>query len=175
MTPSFSSCGGLYKRYFSVVHRGRHRLQSNHHHFLMLIRALLRPFTSPANFSRPFIANPTYTLTSSRSRTFSISYLKMAQEFKLKDITTLSDLKNTDKKEAEVQGIEGGKVLIVKVQDQVHALNANCTHFGAPLKNGVVTKEGRLTCPWHGGMLLLQLTQFVHVLTFASLLQCQDW
>jgi len=74
----------------------------------------------------------------------------MAQEFKLKDLTTLSDLKNTDKKEAEVEGIEGGKVLIVKVQDQVHALNANCTHYGAPLKNGVVTKEGRLTCPWHG-------------------------
>ena len=75
----------------------------------------------------------------------------MAQEFKLKDISTLSDLKNTDKKEAEVEGIEGGKVLIVKVGDQVHALNANCTHFGAPLKNGVVTPDGRLTCPWHGG------------------------
>jgi len=34
--------------------------------------------------------------------------------------------------------------------DQVHALNANCTHYGAQLKNGVVTPEGRLTCPWHG-------------------------
>lgn len=76
----------------------------------------------------------------------------MAQEFKLKGISTLSDLRNRDKKEAEVEGIEGGKVLIVKVQDQIHALNANCTHFGAPLKNGVVTSDGRLTCPWHGGM-----------------------
>ena len=75
----------------------------------------------------------------------------MAQEFKLKDVTTLSDLKNTDKKEAEVEGIEGGKVLIVKVQDKVHALNSNCTHYGAPLKNGVVSPEGRITCPWHGG------------------------
>lgn len=74
----------------------------------------------------------------------------MAQEFKLKDVTSLSQLKNTDKQEAEVEGIEGGKVLLVKVQDQVHALNANCTHYGAPLKNGVVTPEGRLTCPWHG-------------------------
>lgn len=59
---------------------------------------------------------------------------------------------DTDKQEAEVEGIDGGKVLLVKVQDQVHALNANCTHFGAPLKNGVVTSEGRITCPWHGGM-----------------------
>ena len=75
----------------------------------------------------------------------------MAQEFKLKNVTGLSDLKNLDKKEAEVEGIEGGKVLLVKLDDKVHALNANCTHFGAPLKNGVVTSEGRITCPWHGG------------------------
>ncbi|KAK5074077.1 Apoptosis-inducing factor 1 [Lithohypha guttulata] len=74
----------------------------------------------------------------------------MAQEFKLKDITTLSNLQNCDKQEAEVEGIDGGKVLVVKVNDQVHALNANCTHFGAPLKNGVVSPEGRITCPWHG-------------------------
>lgn len=74
----------------------------------------------------------------------------MAQEFKLKDLTKL-DLKNGDKVEAEVEGIEKGKVVLVKVNDQVHALNANCTHFGAPLKNGILTSDGRLTCPWHGG------------------------
>ncbi|KPI37516.1 Apoptosis-inducing factor 1 [Cyphellophora attinorum] len=73
----------------------------------------------------------------------------MAQEWKLKDLSKL-DLNNYDKVEAEVDGIEGGKVVLVKVKDQVHALNANCTHFGAPLKNGVVTPDGRLTCPWHG-------------------------
>lgn len=83
----------------------------------------------------------------------------MAQEFKLKGITTLADLKNCDKQEAEVEGIEEGKVLIVKAQDQVHALNANCTHFGAPLKNGVVTPEGRITCPWHGGKQLFTRMQ----------------
>lgn len=73
----------------------------------------------------------------------------MAQEWKLKDLSKL-DLNNYDKVEAEVEGIEGGKVVLVKVSDKVHALNANCTHFGAPLKNGVVTPDGRLTCPWHG-------------------------
>ncbi|KAF2812921.1 rubredoxin-NAD(+) reductase [Mytilinidion resinicola] len=73
----------------------------------------------------------------------------MAQEFKLKDVTSL-DLKNGDKKEVEVEGIEGGKVLLVKVKGQVHATSANCTHFGAPLKNGILTPEGRLTCAWHG-------------------------
>lgn len=73
----------------------------------------------------------------------------MAQEYRLKGITSL-DLKNGEKQEAEVEGIENGKVLLVKVKDQVHATSANCTHYGAPLKLGVVTGEGRLTCPWHG-------------------------
>ena len=67
----------------------------------------------------------------------------MAQEWKLKELSKL-DLNNYDKVEAEVEGIEGGKVVIVKVQDKIHALNANCTHFGAPLKNGVLSPDGRL-------------------------------
>jgi nitrite reductase/ring-hydroxylating ferredoxin subunit len=75
----------------------------------------------------------------------------MATEFKLKDVTSLS-LKNGEKKEVEVEGVEGGKVLLLKVQDKVHATSANCTHYGAPLAKGVLTPEGRLTCPWHGGM-----------------------
>ncbi|RMZ87808.1 hypothetical protein DV736_g4962, partial [Chaetothyriales sp. CBS 134916] len=73
----------------------------------------------------------------------------MAQQYKLKDLTNL-DLEELGKVEAQVEGIEGGKVLLVKVRGQVHALNANCTHYGAPLKNGVVTSDGRITCPWHG-------------------------
>ena len=71
-------------------------------------------------------------------------------EFKLKELSSL-DLKNGDKVEAEVEGIEGGKVLLIKLDDKVHAMNANCTHYGAPLKMGVLAPDGRLTCPWHGG------------------------
>lgn len=119
---------------------------------LMFSRALLRApsFTSQASILRSFVNKPV-TLQYIQPRYFSVETLKMAQEFKLKGLTTLSDLKNCDKQEAEVEGIEGGKVLIVKVDDQIHGLNANCTHFGAPLKMGVVSPEGRLTCPWHGG------------------------
>ncbi|KAF2091194.1 hypothetical protein K490DRAFT_71422 [Saccharata proteae CBS 121410] len=73
----------------------------------------------------------------------------MAQEYKLKGLTSI-DLKNGQKQEAEVEGIENGKVLLVKVQDKVHATSPNCTHYGAPLVKGVVTGDGRLTCPWHG-------------------------
>jgi len=83
------------------------------------------------------------------TRSFSLHTSNMAQEWKLKDLPKI-DLKDLDKVEVEVEGIEGGKVLLVKVGDQISALNANCTHYGAPLKNGVLTPEGRLTCPWHG-------------------------
>ena len=71
-------------------------------------------------------------------------------EFRLKDVSSL-EMQNGDKVEAQVEGVEGGKVLLVKTGDKVHAMNANCTHYGAPLKNGILTKNGRLTCPWHGG------------------------
>jgi len=73
----------------------------------------------------------------------------MTQEFKLKGLTSL-DLQNGQKQEAEVEGIENGKVLLVKSEGQIHALNPNCTHYGAPLIKGVVTGDGRITCPWHG-------------------------
>jgi len=73
----------------------------------------------------------------------------MATEYKLKGLTSI-DLKNGQKQEVEVDGIEGGKILLAKVKDEVHAMSANCTHYGAPLVKGVLTGEGRITCPWHG-------------------------
>ncbi|KAI9656557.1 MAG: hypothetical protein M1821_004764 [Bathelium mastoideum] len=73
----------------------------------------------------------------------------MAQEFKLKDLTSI-DLKNGQKQEAEVEGIEDGKVLLLRYKDELHALSPKCTHYGAPMKNGVLTGDGRLTCAWHG-------------------------
>lgn len=71
-------------------------------------------------------------------------------EYKLKNAHSL-DLKNGEKQEFEVEGIENGKVLVCKINDKVQALSPNCTHYGAPLKLGVLTPAGRLTCPWHGG------------------------
>ncbi|KAJ5312963.1 hypothetical protein PENANT_c018G07979 [Penicillium antarcticum] len=74
----------------------------------------------------------------------------MAQEYKLKDITSFAALNSTDKAEFEIEGIADGKVLLIKLDDKVHALSPRCSHYGAPLKNGVVTSDGRITCPWHG-------------------------
>jgi nitrite reductase/ring-hydroxylating ferredoxin subunit len=98
----------------------------------------------------------------------------MAQEFKLKDVTSL-ELKNGEKKVVEVEGVEGGKVLLLKVQDKVHATSANCTHYGAPLAKGVLTPDGRLTCPWHGGELLQKTAIPWFQTNTCSLLQGVDW
>ncbi|KAH7313713.1 hypothetical protein B0I35DRAFT_452080 [Stachybotrys elegans] len=73
----------------------------------------------------------------------------MAQEFKLKDLTSLS-LSPGAKQEVEVEGVENGKVLLVNAGGSIQAVGSKCTHYGAPLIKGVMTSGGRLTCPWHG-------------------------
>jgi Rieske Fe-S protein len=75
--------------------------------------------------------------------------ISMAKEFQLKGLTSL-DLKPGQKKEFEVEGLEGAKVLLVNVDNKFHALSPRCTHYGAPLTRGVLHGT-RLTCPWHGG------------------------
>ncbi|KAF3058208.1 Apoptosis-inducing factor 1 [Daldinia childiae] len=70
-------------------------------------------------------------------------------QFKLKDVSSLS-LQPGDKREVEVEGVEGGKVLLLNAGGKIQATGPKCTHYGAPLVNGVLTKGGRLTCPWHG-------------------------
>lgn len=103
-----------------------------------------KPVIQLTHFPHP--NNPT------QPRPFS-STSKMTQEYKLKGITSLADLKSsTDKIEVDIEGISDGKVLLVNLDGKVHALSPRCTHYGAPLKNGVVSPDGRLTCPWHGGM-----------------------
>jgi nitrite reductase/ring-hydroxylating ferredoxin subunit len=77
----------------------------------------------------------------------------MAQEYKLKEISSLN-LKDGEMKQFEVEGVEGGKVLLANAGGKIHATSPNCTHYGAPLKNGVLTKDGRIRCPWHGGKFL---------------------
>jgi nitrite reductase/ring-hydroxylating ferredoxin subunit len=62
----------------------------------------------------------------------------MAQEYKLKGLSGL-DLKPGEKREVEVDGIEGGKVLLCNVGGKVTALGSKCTHYGAPLVKGILT------------------------------------
>lgn len=63
-------------------------------------------------------------------------------------VAAVSDLKDGEKKEVELEN--GSKILLAKLNGKFLATSSNCTHYGAPLKNGVLTPEGRITCPWHG-------------------------
>lgn len=74
----------------------------------------------------------------------------MTTSFKLKDVTTLSHLKNGQTQEVSIEGLSDAKLLLARTQDETHALSPKCTHYGAPLAKGVLTASGRLTCPWHG-------------------------
>lgn len=88
-------------------------------------------------------------LQTSNIRSISVSAVRAMPQFKLKDVTSLS-LSLGEKKEVEVEGVEGGKVLLLNAGGKIQATGPKCTHYGAPLANGVLTKSGRLTCPWHG-------------------------
>jgi apoptosis-inducing factor 3 len=39
-------------------------------------------------------------------------------------------------------------VLITRYNGQLHAIGAYCSHFGAPLVNGVLFDD-KVLCPWH--------------------------
>lgn len=122
----------------------------------------IHPTSLSLNQSRTFPPLPRHT-HQIHARAFSIN-ANMAQEYKLKGLSSFGDLTNsTDKIEAEVEGVSDGKVLLVNLDGKVHAMSPHCTHYGAPLKNGVVSPDGRLTCPWHGGMSFYQYFSCLHV------------
>jgi nitrite reductase/ring-hydroxylating ferredoxin subunit len=68
----------------------------------------------------------------------------MAQEYKLKGLSSL-DLKQGEKREVEVEGIDGGKVLLCNVGGTTTAIGSKCTHYGAPMVKGVLT-GGKQPC-----------------------------
>lgn len=141
------------------------------------IRSLSSSFSSKAPISSPTYLNNNYNLllpsssilllssssspphilltrrhfASSSPAALSSTSANMATEYKLKDIQSLASIPNFEKVESEVEGLENGKVLVVRVNDDFHALSPRCTHYGAPLKLGTVSPDGRITCPWHGG------------------------
>ena len=62
----------------------------------------------------------------------------MATEFKLSGVTSLN-LADGEKREVQVEGVEGGKVLLSRVQGAHYCTSAYCSHYGAPLQKGVLS------------------------------------
>lgn len=60
-------------------------------------------------------------------------------------IAKLSDLKDGEMKQVDAGGME---VLLARVRGKCYAVAAHCTHYGAPLVEGMLSGE-RIVCPWH--------------------------
>lgn len=43
------------------------------------------------------------------------------------------------------------EIAVVRVEDDVYAFDAYCTHRAAPLVDGAVTRRRTVLCPWHLG------------------------
>lgn len=57
----------------------------------------------------------------------------------------LHDLKNGEMKAIT---LDGNEILLCKIDNGIYALSAHCTHYGAPLADGVLNGD-RIVCPWH--------------------------
>jgi len=68
-------------------------------------------------------------------------------------ICTVNDIKDNEMKTFELN--ENTKVLLVKQNGQLKAIGNKCSHYGAPLENGVLG-QGRVRCPWHGACFSLE-------------------
>lgn len=64
-----------------------------------------------------------------------------------RDITVARTSEFTDGEMKQVS-VEGKEILLARVNGHFYAVGATCTHYGAPLVDGVLNGE-RLVCPWH--------------------------
>ncbi|KAG1747078.1 uncharacterized protein EDB91DRAFT_1116111 [Suillus paluster] len=71
-----------------------------------------------------------------------------AMSLKTIAVCSESELQDGQMKQVDFEG--EGKVVLYRLNDNIHATSAFCTHYGAPLAKGVLTADGRVVCPWHG-------------------------
>ncbi len=57
-----------------------------------------------------------------------------------------NSIKNGEMKAVKVD--DDNEVLVCNVDGNYYALGAHCTHYGAPLSDGILD-DGRIVCPWH--------------------------
>jgi nitrite reductase/ring-hydroxylating ferredoxin subunit len=62
---------------------------------------------------------------------------------------------------------DGEAVMLVRIDGQVVAVAAKCTHYGGPLPEGVI-ENGRVHCPWHHACFDLRTGEAVQPPALAS-------
>ncbi len=60
-------------------------------------------------------------------------------------VAQFDDLKDGEMRQVKVGSLD---VLLVRVDGEYHAMGAHCTHYGAPLVEGVLSGK-HVICPWH--------------------------
>jgi hypothetical protein len=94
---------------------------------LHITTATIRPEYRTLAPSSIYNNNARLQFSTTVNQYFAKETTSMSQEFKLKTEKPVTELKNGDKIEVEVEGIEGGKVLLAKVNDEYRALGPRCT------------------------------------------------
>src|SRR4249919_2252751 len=64
--------------------------------------------------------------------------------------------------------VDGTAVLLSRQGDDVCAVSGTCTHYGAPLAEGLVV-DGEVRCPWHHACFSLRTGQALKAPAFAAL------
>ncbi|MEO7063360.1 MAG: FAD-dependent oxidoreductase [Dokdonella sp.] len=64
--------------------------------------------------------------------------------------------------------VDGSAVLLSRLHDGVFAVSGTCTHYGAPLAEGLVV-DGEVRCPWHHACFSLRTGHALRAPAFAAL------
>ena len=68
------------------------------------------------------------------------------------DIAKVDELQDGEMKEIEVAGL---KILLTRLDGKFYAIGGECSHYGGPLAEGVLSGE-EVTCPWHQARFLVK-------------------
>ncbi|MNF40776.1 Rhodocoxin reductase [compost metagenome] len=64
--------------------------------------------------------------------------------------------------------VDGSPVLLVRLEDGLHAVGGTCSHYGAPLADGLVVDD-EIRCPWHHACFSLRTGAALRAPAFAAL------
>jgi NADPH-dependent 2,4-dienoyl-CoA reductase/sulfur reductase-like enzyme/nitrite reductase/ring-hydroxylating ferredoxin subunit len=64
--------------------------------------------------------------------------------------------------------VDGNPALLVRLDDGIHAVSGSCTHYGAPLSEGLVVAD-EIRCPWHHACFSLRTGAALRAPAFAAL------